>query len=100
MTPEPGQKSFRCLGSCQLIDDPAVSQQIHNRNATHTKASRQGGVFLGINLHDSRFSGQQLCYLSHRRCERDTVRSPRRPEFSQNRAMIAFHKVVKAPLVE
>lgn len=65
----PGQNNFRTLRPCQLIYDPAVSKQAHNRNATHIEPPCQMRIFLGIDLDYSRLSRQLFCHLSHRRCE-------------------------------
>lgn len=66
---KPGQNGLRRLSPCQLIDNPAVSKQIHDRNSAYTESPRKSGVFLGIDLNHGRFSRQQFRRFSHRRRE-------------------------------
>jgi hypothetical protein len=65
----PSQKSPSRLRPCQLIDDPPVSKQKHDRYAPHIKTPCKRRVFLGIDLNDGRLSRQQFRHFSHRRCE-------------------------------
>jgi hypothetical protein len=69
MPPEPGQDVLYAPGSGQLIYDPGVTEKQDDRYAAHSEARRQGGVFLGVDLDDGRFTGQFFRYGSHRRCE-------------------------------
>ena len=94
-TIEPAHYGFNCPYSGQLLYHQTVTQQHYHRYAAHGKTRCQRLIYLGTDLDDSRPAGQFISYGSHRRCERDAVRSPGRPELGQHRAGIAGDKTVE-----
>jgi len=66
---EPSKNRSYRLGSDQFVNNLPAPQHHHDRNATHSKTSRQGRIIPGIYLHHHCLAGNSLGYCSHRRCE-------------------------------
>lgn len=69
MLTEPGENRLNALRSREPVEDLAAAEQHELRNAPHAESRRKGQILLGIDLDDSRFSSQFLCYGPHRRRE-------------------------------
>jgi hypothetical protein len=69
LAPEPGDYRLRRLSAAQLIQQFAMAQQVQDRDAAHGEAGCELRIFIGVDLDDCCTSCQQLCRLSHRRCE-------------------------------
>ena len=69
MLPEPGEYSLNALCPGEPGDDLAAFKQREVRKAPHAESSREGRVFLCVDLDDGRLSRQFFCYGTHRRRE-------------------------------
>jgi hypothetical protein len=97
MAVDPSEHRFWGLGPGDLVHHPSLPQQDQSRNAPNPEPATDIGVFLGIDLHHRRATGQSPRHFPHRRCEIYAVWSPGCPELRQDRCVVGPDKVVEIP---
>ncbi len=95
---EPSHDALQAAIPRKVRHRPAGTEDMKGRYPLNVEPPGQEGILVDIDLYDGPLPSQSLCCSMHRRCKVSAMRSPRRPELSQDRPRVGGHERVEAPV--